>query len=512
MKQTVIVIDFGAQYSQVIARKVRECDVYCEVVPFTTSLEDILARKPIGIILSGGPSSVYQEGAPTIDPSLFDQGVPVLGICYGMQLMVSLLGGKVAPAKGKLSREYGKTLTRFRHHCALFRDLPNRSITWMSHGDAITEIPSGFEVCAETDHCPYAAIFDEERGLYGVQFHPEVEHTEKGEEMIRTFLVSVCHAQGDWSMHGYLESAVAKLREEIGSRRVLLALSGGVDSSVAAVFLSRAVGKQLTCMFVDHGLMRLNEVQEITDFYGGYDLNFIKIDAKEEFLSALKGVAEPEKKRAIIGNKFIEVFAREAAKLGTFECFAQGTIYPDVIESGALNGNKIKSHHNVGGLPEHLPFHTLIEPLRILFKDEVRKLGLALGMPPALVFRQPFPGPGLAVRIIGEITEEKIMMAAKADAIFRETMTKYGYADKADQYFAVLTNLHAVGVMGDVRTYGYTVALRAVTTDDFMTARYLRLPYDILDEASSRIVNEVDGINRVVYDVTSKPPATIEYE
>ena len=512
MNQTVIVIDFGAQYSEVIARRIRECNVYCEVLPWTISTTFIQSRSPIGIILSGGPSSVYEENSPKIDKAIFDLGIPVLGICYGMQLMVTLLGGKVVPAQDKKGREYGKAIASFDTKCPLFKGLPNKSVAWMSHGDHTDTIPEGFKVCATTKNCQNAAIFNEKRHFYGVQFHPEVEHTECGKEMINAFLERVCHANGDWSMKDYYEKAIEEIKSEVGDKKVLLALSGGVDSSVAAVLLSRAIGKNLTCVYADHGFMRKNETEEIVKCFSKYDLNFIKVDARKEFMTALKGVKDPEEKRHIIGKKFIDVFSKVASELKGFDYLAQGTIYPDVIESGSINGNTIKSHHNVGGLPEHLPFKKIIEPLSKLFKDEVRQLGLEMGIDEALVFRQPFPGPGLAVRIIGEITEEKLKILKDADYIFREIIAKNKYQKRISQYFAVLTNIKSVGVMGDMRTYQYTIALRAVSTDDFMTANYVRLPYKILDEASRRIVNEVKGVNRVVYDITSKPPATIEYE
>ena len=512
MHETVLVIDFGAQYSEVIARRIRENNVYCEVLPWTISTTFIQEKRPIGIILSGGPRSVYEDNAPTVDKSIFDLGIPVLGICYGMQLMVTLLGGKVTLAQDTKGREYGKAIASFDDDCPLFKDLPSKSVAWMSHGDHTDKIPEGFKASATTKNCEFAAIFNKSKNFYGVQFHPEVEHTEYGKEMLTRFLKNICHASGDWSMKDYYHQAIDEIKKEVGDKKVLLALSGGVDSSVAAVLLSRAIGKNLTCVYVDHGFMRKNESEEIVKRFSKYDLNFIKVDARKEFMDALKDVSEPEQKRHIIGKTFIDVFSKVAKELKDIDYLAQGTIYPDVIESGSINGNTIKSHHNVGGLPEHLPFKKIIEPLSKLFKDEVRQLGLEMGVDEALVFRQPFPGPGLAVRIIGDITDEKLSILKDADYIFREVIAKYKFNRKISQYFAVLTNIKSVGVMGDMRTYQYTIALRAVSTDDFMTANYVRIPYRILDEASRRIVNEVKGVNRVVYDITSKPPATIEYE
>ena len=509
MNQTVLVIDFGAQYSEVIARRIRECNVYCEVLPWNTPITILKSKNPIGIIFSGGPHSVYEIDAPTIDKAVFNLNIPILGICYGMQLMVSLLNGEVVAAN---EREYGKAITSFHSTCPLFKNLPSKSITWMSHGDYIKEMPKGFKVAASTKNCKYAAIYDEKKNFYAMQFHPEVEHTKYGKEMIKEFLLKICHAKGDWSMKDYRKQAIEEIQKEVGDKKVLLALSGGVDSSVAAVLLSQAIGKNLTCVYIDHGFMRKNETEEIVNRFSKYDLNFIKVDARHEFMSNLEGIEGPEEKRHIIGKTFIDVFSKIAKELKGIDYLAQGTIYPDVIESGSINGNTIKSHHNVGGLPEHLPFKKIIEPLSKLFKDEVRQLGLEMGVDEALVFRQPFPGPGLAVRIIGEITEDKLNILKDADYIFREVVAKHHYQNKISQYFAVLTNIKSVGVMGDKRTYQYAIALRAVNTDDYMTASYTRLPYKVLDEASRRIVNEVKGVNRVVYDITSKPPATIEYE
>ncbi len=512
MHQTVLVIDFGAQYSEVIARRIRECNVYCEVLPWTISTTFIQSKSPIGIILSGGPHSVYEENAPKIDKSIFDLGIPVLGICYGMQLMVTLLGGKVVPAEENKGREYGKSIASFDTKNSLFKNIPNKSIVWMSHQDHTSSIPNDFKIIATTKSCKYAGIFNKEKNFYGVQFHPEVQHTKYGKEIMRNFLTGICKAKGDWSMKDYYHQAIEEIRKEVGNKKVLLGLSGGVDSSVAAILLSHAIGKNLTCVYVDHGFMRKNETEEIVKRFSKYNLNFIKVDARKDFMSALKGVKEPEEKRHVIGKTFIDVFSKAAKELKDIDYLAQGTIYPDVIESGSINGNTIKSHHNVGGLPKDIPFKKIIEPLSKLFKDEVRELGLEMGIDEALVFRQPFPGPGLAVRIIGEISEDELNILKDADYIFREVIARNKYQNKISQYFAVLTNIQSVGVMGDQRTYQYTIALRAVSTADFMTANYVKLPYKILDEASQRIVNEVQGVNRVVYDITSKPPATIEYE
>ena len=510
--QTIIVLDFGGQYNQLIARRVRECGVYCEVKPYTTPLADLLAMKPIGFIFTGGPNSVYLEDAPHVDPALFDAGVPVLGICYGCQLIAHHLGGKVVAANDATAREYGKTETFFDTNCKLFKGLPEKSVTWMSHGDYMEKVPEGFSLVAHSDACPNVAICDETRGLYGVQYHPEVNHTEFGTAMIRNFLYEVCGAKGDWTMGDYMRASIESIRAKVGDGKVLLALSGGVDSSVAAALLAEAVGNQLTCIFVDHGLMRKDEGDEVEAAFENWDINFIRVNAQDRFLSKLAGVSEPEAKRKIIGEEFIRVFEDEGKKIGSVDYLAQGTIYPDVIESGTNVAAVIKSHHNVGGLPDFVDFKEIIEPLRLLFKDEVRALGRELGLPEYLVMRQPFPGPGLAIRVIGDITKEKLDILREADFIFRDEIAKAHLEGTMNQYFAVLTNMRSVGVMGDGRTYDYTLALRSVTTTDFMTADWARIPYDVLDKVSVRIVNEVKGINRIVYDITSKPPATIEWE
>ena len=510
--QTVIVLDFGGQYNQLIARRVRECNVYCEVKPYTTPLAELKAMDPIGIIFTGGPNSVYLDDSPHVDPDIFTWGVPILGICYGCQLMAHALGGQVTEAQDDSAREYGKTQTYYDTACKLFHGLPAQGISWMSHGDYMAKVPEGFALVAHSDACPNVAIADETRGFYGVQFHPEVNHSENGVAMIRNFLYEVCGAKGDWTMEDYKNTAISAVREKVGQGKVLLALSGGVDSSVVAALLAEAVGKQLTCVFVDHGLMRLNEGDEVEAAFSKWDINFVRVDAESRFLLKLAGVDEPERKRKSIGEEFIRVFEEEAKKVGAVDFLAQGTIYPDVIESGAGDAAVIKSHHNVGGLPDYVDFREIIEPLRLLFKDEVRQLGRELGLPEYLVSRQPFPGPGLAIRIIGDITKEKADMLREADFIFRDEIAKAGEDKNLNQYFAVLTNTRSVGVMGDGRTYDYTLALRAVTTSDFMTADWARIPYDVLDKISTRIVNEVKGINRICYDITSKPPATIEWE
>ena len=510
--ELVLVLDFGGQYNQLIARRVRECGVYCEVKPYTTPLAELKAMNPIGIIFTGGPNSVYLDTSPQVDPEIFTWGVPILGICYGCQLMAHNLGGLVTPAQEDTAREYGKTVTYYDTSCRLFQDLPEQGISWMSHGDYMAKVPDGFALVGHTDMCPNAAIADEVRGFYGVQYHPEVNHTENGLGMIRNFLYAVCHAKGDWTMGDYCRTAIASIREKVGDGKVLLALSGGVDSSVAAALLAEAVGSQLTCVFVDHGLMRLNEGDEVEQAFSKWDIQFIRVDAEARFLGKLDGVDDPESKRKIIGEEFIRVFEEESKKIGAVDFLAQGTIYPDVIESGTGDAAVIKSHHNVGGLTDYVDFKEIIEPLRMLFKDEVRQLGRELGLPEYLVSRQPFPGPGLAIRIIGCITKEKADTLRLADYIFRDEIAKAGEDKNLNQYFAVLTNTRSVGVMGDGRTYDYTLALRAVTTADFMTADWARIPYDVLDKISVRIVNEVPGINRICYDITSKPPATIEWE
>ena len=510
--EKILVLDFGGQYNQLIARRVRECNVYCEVKPFDMSLEEIRAYNPMGIIFTGGPNSVYDEEAPHVDTGVFRLGVPILGICYGCQLLAHELGGKVTAAQADSAREYGKTETFFDTGCRLFKGLPEQSVTWMSHGDYMAKVPEGFSLVARSAACPTVGICDEQRRFYGVQFHPEVNHTEFGQDMIRNFLYEVCGASGIWTMSDYKQEAIQAAREKIGGGKVLLGLSGGVDSSVAAALLAEAVGNQLTCVFVDHGLMRKNEGDEVEQAFAKWDINFVRVNAEQRFLAKLAGVTDPERKRKIIGEEFIRVFEEEAKKIGTVDFLVQGTIYPDVIESGKGDAAVIKSHHNVGGLPDYVDFKEIIEPLRMLFKDEVRALGRELGLPDYLVMRQPFPGPGLGIRVIGEITREKLDILREADFIFRDEIAKAGLEHTMNQYFAALTNMRSVGVMGDGRTYDYAVALRSVTTSDFMTADWTRIPFEVLDKVSNRIVNEVKGVNRVLYDITSKPPATVEFE
>lgn len=510
--QKIVILDFGGQYTQLIARRVRECHVYSEVVPWSIAPDEIKARQPSGIILSGGPASVTDPDAPHCDPAVYNLGVPVLGICYGMQLTARLLGGAVERAK---EREYGRVTVRMGDRTGLLEGLSPESACWMSHTWQVSECPMGFRVIAETDNCPVAAMADEERHVYGVQFHPEVTHTDEGRRIIENFVLGICNCAGDWTMEAYAETAVRQIREIVGDTgTVLLALSGGVDSSVAAALIYRAIGNRLTCVFVDHGLLRKGESEQVCRVFSElFPVRFIRVDAAGRFFSDLAGITEPEQKRKIIGRDFIEVFRDTAGNLGKLDYFAQGTIYPDVIESGqGTSAAVIKSHHNVGGLPKELGFTELIEPLRMLFKDEVRALGEALGLPHDLVWRQPFPGPGIAIRIIGEVTTEKAQIVRESDAIFREEIAKAGLAGQVNQYFTVLTGVHSVGVMGDERTYDYTIALRAVTTDDFMTADWARLPYDLIARVSERIVNEVPDASRVVLDVTSKPPASIEWE
>ena len=512
MRESILVLDFGGQYNQLIARRVRECNVYCEVHPYTMKIEEIKAMEPKGIILTGGPNSVYDMASPHGEPELFELGIPVLGICYGAQLMAWTLGGKVATAPVS---EYGKTEVTVSDKEGLLKNVSDKTIAWMSHTDYIEAMPEGFKATAHTPVCPVAAMENSSKKLYAFQFHPEVTHSQEGMKMLAAFVYGPCGCKGEWKMDSFVEASIEDIRRKVGSGKVLCALSGGVDSSVAAVLMSKAVGKQLTCVFVDHGLLRKNEGDEVEAIFGpegNYDLNFIRVNAQQRFYDKLAGVTEPEAKRKIIGEEFIRVFEEEAKKIGAVDYLVQGTIYPDVIESGLGKSAVIKSHHNVGGLPDHVDFKEIIEPLRMLFKDEVRKAGIQLGLPEHLVYRQPFPGPGLGVRIIGEVTEEKVKIVQEADAIYREEIAKAGLDREINQYFAALTNMRSVGVMGDFRTYDYAVALRAVTTSDFMTAESAKLPWELIEKVTSRIVNEVDHVNRVLYDCTGKPPGTIEFE
>ncbi len=509
--QRIVILDFGAQYTQLIARRIREANVFCEVVPYDTSLSEIQARRPAGIILSGGPSSVLDADAPTVDPALYDLGVPVLGICYGMQLTAHLLGGRVERAA---QREYGRVRVEMDADSRLLSGMSPASQCWMSHTYHVTQAPAGFKSIAHSDNCAFCAMENAERGIYCVQFHPEVTHSEEGQRVLRNFALDICGCRGDWTMAAFVQDAIKSIRERVGDGRVLLGLSGGVDSSVAAALIQRAIGERLTCVYVDHGFMRKGETEQVVDVFTRlFPVNLVAVDARARFLRQVEGVTDPEQKRKRIGAEFVAVFADEAAKIGAVDFLAQGTIYPDVIESGSVKGSAvIKSHHNVGGLPKDLQFKALLEPLRMLFKDEVRKVGEELGLPSDMVWRQPFPGPGLAIRIIGDITQEKLDIVRESDAILREEVAAAGLDRSVNQYFTVLTGIRSVGVMGDERTYDYTLAIRAVTTDDFMTVDWARLPHELLARVSARIVNEVAHVNRVVFDITTKPPASVEWE
>ncbi|WP_442603035.1 glutamine-hydrolyzing GMP synthase [Paenibacillus sp. KN14-4R] len=507
--EMIVVMDFGGQYNQLIARRIRDLGVYSELVPFNTPAEKIKEMNPRGIVFSGGPSSVYGEGAPQVDPGVYELNVPIMGICYGMQLMAHQMNGKVEKAS---KREYGKAEVEFIAGSRLVEGLEGNQVVWMSHGDHVVELPEGFVLDASTEHAPIAAMSHPEKSFYAVQFHPEVRHSVQGNEMIRNFVYNVCGCTGDWSMVTFVEDAIREIREQVGDRKVLCALSGGVDSSVVAILIHKAIGDQLTCMFIDHGLLRKGEAESVMEtFVGKFDMHVVKIDARDRFLGKLVGVDDPEQKRKIIGNEFIYCFQEESEKLGQFDFLAQGTLYTDIVESGTATAQTIKSHHNVGGLPEDIKFE-LIEPLKTLFKDEVRKVGEECGLPAAIVWRQPFPGPGLAIRVLGEVTEDKLQIVRESDAILRDEIAKAGLDREIWQYFTALPNMKSVGVMGDARTYSYTVGIRAVTSIDGMTADWARIPWDVLEKISVRIVNEVDNVNRIVYDVTSKPPATIEWE
>jgi GMP synthase (glutamine-hydrolysing) len=507
--ESILILDFGGQYNQLIARRVREAKVYSEIVTYDISIEEIKEKNPKGIIFTGGPLSVYGEDAPSIDSEIFNLNIPILGICYGAQLMAFKLGGKVVRPQ---VREYGKAKLNIKGNTTLLSGLSKSITSWMSHTDNIEMVPEGFEITGITDSCPVAVMENKERNLFGVQFHPEVEHTEKGKEILRNFLYNICKCEGNWSMATFVQEQIREIKNRVGNRKVLCALSGGVDSSVAAVLVHKAIGDQLTCIFVDHGLLRKDEGDQVEQVFSeGFNMNFIRVNCEKRFLGKLSGVDDPEKKRKIIGNEFIRVFEEEANKLKGIDFLVQGTVYADVIESGTKTAAVIKSHHNVGGLPEDLQFE-LIEPLRNLFKDEVRSVGEELGIPSEIVWRQPFPGPGLAIRVLGEVTFEKLEILREADAILRQEIKKAGLDREIWQYFAVLPGVRSVGVMGDERTYDYTIGLRAVTSSDAMTADWARIPYDVLEKISNRIVNEVEHVNRVVYDITSKPPSTIEWE
>jgi len=507
--EIVVVLDFGGQYNQLIARRIRDLGVYSELLPYNTSVEKIRELAPKGIVFSGGPASVYGENSPLVDPGVYDLGVPILGICYGMQMMSHQLKGKVEAA-GK--REYGKAMVRFAPDCVLTSGLTDEQQVWMSHSDLVIEAPAGFAIDASTEHAPIAAMSHRERNLYAVQFHPEVRHTTYGNDMIKNFLFEVCGCEGEWSMTTFIDDAIRDIREQVGDKKVLCALSGGVDSSVVAILIHKAIGDRLTCMFIDHGLLRKGEAESVMEtFVGKFDMKVVKIDARDRFLGKLAGVDDPEQKRKIIGNEFVYVFQEESAKFDDFEFLAQGTLYTDIVESGTATAQTIKSHHNVGGLPKDIKFK-LVEPLKALFKDEVRKVGEECGLPAEIVWRQPFPGPGLAIRVLGEVTEDKLEIVRESDAILREEIAKAGLDREIWQYFTALPGMKSVGVMGDARTYSYTVGIRAVTSIDGMTADWARIPWDVLETISTRIVNEVNNVNRVVYDITSKPPATIEWE